>query len=85
MGGYHSCYWAASIQSLARKIVLLLFLHHFLTLKKKRKANGMVTRREEQAGLISTAISQVLFSPFKIQNQTELFLCIFNEIMSNNL
>lgn len=44
----------------------------------------MVTRRQEQAGLISTAISLVLLFPFKIQNQTKALLCIFNEIMSNN-
>ena len=31
----------------------------------------MVTRREEQAGLISAGASQVLFSPFEIQIKTK--------------
>lgn len=46
----------------------------------------MVAGREEQAGLISekAAISRVLFSPFKIQNQTNIPSYIFNEKMNTN-
>ena len=39
----------------------------------------MVTRREEQAGLISAGASQVLFSPFEIQIKTKAFSYISNE------
>lgn len=44
----------------------------------------MVTRGDEEAGLISAALSQVLFSLFKIQNQIKMLLCISNGEMSNN-
>lgn len=44
----------------------------------------MVTRREEQAGLISAGASQVLFSPFEIQIKTKAFSYISNEKMNNN-
>lgn len=43
----------------------------------------MLTRREEQAGLISAGVSQVLFSPFEIQIKTKTFY-ISNEKMNNN-
>lgn len=51
---------------------------------KKKKSDDMVTRREEQAGLISAGASQVLFSPFEIQIKTKAFSYISNEKMNNN-
>lgn len=83
MGSYHSCYWADSIQSLSRKIFLLsLLLHNFLTLKTRSKQ--VTWRREEQARLISAAISQVFFSAFKIQNRTKLPSVFLMKKLSNN-
>ena len=44
----------------------------------------MVTRREEQAGLISAGVSQALFSPLEIQIKTKTFSYISNEKINNN-